>query len=71
MLAAAATAGNTASVLVWMGIGLIAGIAAGTVLARVMVGSWLILVPLFILGGGAYGAWRHENRTLPPSAIPH
>ena len=71
MLAGAATAGNTASVLAWMGIGLLAGIGLGVVLARVMVGGWLILMPLLILGGGVYGAWRHENRTSPPSAITH
>ncbi len=71
MFAGASGAGSAPAVLAWMGIGLIVGIAVGTVLAGVFVGSWLVLVPLFILGGGVFGAWRHEHHSPPPSAIPH
>ena len=71
MLAGAAAAGNTSAVLAWMGIGLIGGIALGAALTPVMPGSWLIAVPLLILGGGVFGAWRHEHNSPRSTAIPH
>ena len=71
MLGAAAAERSTPAVLAWMGIGLVAGIAFGAALTQVIVGGWLILVPLFIFGGGVLGAWRHENRHPPPAATSH
>ena len=71
LTAGAAASGATSSVLAWMAVGFAAGVALSVVLGRAAVGSWLILVPLFMLGGGVLGAWRHEHRSPPPSAIPH
>jgi hypothetical protein len=71
LLAGAGAAGNTSSVLAWMGIGFVAGVALSIALVGVVAGGWLILVPLLMLGGGVLGAWRHEHRAPPPSAIPH
>ena len=71
LVAGASAAECTSSVLLWMGIGFVAGVALSVALGRVVVGSWLMLVPLFMLGGGVLGAWRHEHRAPPPSVIPH
>lgn len=67
----AAATGSTSEVLAWMGIGLLVGIALSSVLMRVVAGGWLMFVPLLMLGGGVFGAWRHENHTPHPPAIQH
>lgn len=71
LIAGASAAECTSSVLAWMGIGFVAGVALSMALARVVVGSWLLFVPLFMLSGGVLGAWRHEHRAPPSSIVPH
>lgn len=71
LIAGASAAECTSSVLLWMGIGFVIGVASSVALGRFLVVSWLLLVPLFMLGGGVLGAWRHEHRASPSSIIPH
>ena len=71
LLAGAAAAGNTSSVLAWMGIGFVVGIAVSVAFSQLLAAGWLVVVPLLMLGGGVLGAWRHEHHAPPRSAIPH
>jgi hypothetical protein len=70
LLSGAAAAHNTQAVLSGMAAGLAVGVALAMALTAVFPAAWLVLVPVLLLAGAGFGAWRHDHR-MPPPPLAH